>query len=37
VARVVMADGSEAGGPRIVFADASLKLKPAFEEVAVGE
>lgn len=42
VARVVMADGSEAGGPRIVFADAvfadaSLKLKPAFEEVAVGK
>nr|CAB3493991.1 unnamed protein product [Digitaria exilis] len=40
VARVVLADGAEAGGPRIAFADAvfvdaSLKLKSAFEEVAV--
>ncbi|CAN6310191.1 unnamed protein product [Urochloa humidicola] len=38
----VLADGSEAGGPRVAFADAafvdaSLKLKPAFEEVAVGK
>ncbi|CAL4926233.1 unnamed protein product [Urochloa decumbens] len=42
VAHVVMADASEAGGPRIEFADAvfvdkSLKLKPAFEEMAVGK
>ncbi|XP_066335702.1 serpin-ZXA-like [Miscanthus floridulus] len=42
VARIVMADGSEAGGPRIafadaVFADASWKLKPAFQELAVGK
>ncbi|CAN6287523.1 unnamed protein product [Urochloa humidicola] len=42
VAQLVMADGSEAGGPRIEFADAvffdkSLKLKPAFEEMAVGK
>ncbi|CAL4934742.1 unnamed protein product [Urochloa decumbens] len=42
VAHLVMADGSVAGGPRIEFADAvfvdkSLKLKPAFEEMAVGK
>ncbi|CAL4926215.1 unnamed protein product [Urochloa decumbens] len=42
VAQLVLADGSEAGGPRVAFADAvfvdaSLKLKPAFEEVAVGK
>ncbi|CAN6287535.1 unnamed protein product [Urochloa humidicola] len=42
VVQLVLADGSEAGGPRIAFADAvffdaSLKLKPAFEEVAVGK
>ncbi|CAN6287522.1 unnamed protein product [Urochloa humidicola] len=41
-AHLVMADGSEAGGPRIEFADAvffdkSLKLKPAFEEIAAGK
>nr|CAB3504009.1 unnamed protein product [Digitaria exilis] len=40
VARVVLADGAEAGGPRIAFADAvfmdaSVKINPAFEEVAV--
>ena len=38
----MLADGSGAGGPRVAFADgvfvdASLKLKPAFEEVAVGK
>ncbi|TVU46162.1 hypothetical protein EJB05_05681, partial [Eragrostis curvula] len=37
----VLADGFAAGGPHVAFAngvfvDASLKLKPAFEEVAVG-
>ncbi|CAN6310192.1 unnamed protein product [Urochloa humidicola] len=42
VAQLVLADGSEAGGPRIAFADAvfvdaSLKLKPAFEDIAVGK
>ncbi|XP_021302406.1 serpin-ZXA isoform X2 [Sorghum bicolor] len=42
VARNVMADGSEAGGPRIAFADAVLadaswKLNPAFQELAVGK
>ncbi|CAN6282246.1 unnamed protein product [Urochloa humidicola] len=42
VVYVVMADGSEAGGLRIQFADAvfvdkSLKLNPAFEEIAVGK
>ncbi|CAN6317600.1 unnamed protein product [Urochloa humidicola] len=42
VAHFVMADGSEAGGPRIefadaVFADKSLKLKPTFEEIAVSK
>jgi serpin B len=42
VAQLVLADGSEAGGPRVAFADAvfvdaSLKLKPAFEKVAVGK
>ncbi|CAN6165584.1 unnamed protein product [Urochloa humidicola] len=42
VAQLVLADGSEAGGPREAFADAvlldeSLKLKPAFEQVAVGK
>ncbi|KAF8722109.1 hypothetical protein HU200_022748 [Digitaria exilis] len=41
VVQVVLADGSSAGGPRVAFADgvfvdASLKLKPAFEGVAVG-
>jgi serpin B len=41
VLQVVLADGSEAGGPRVAFAntvfvDASAKLKPAFQEVAVG-
>ncbi|XP_066361491.1 serpin-ZXA-like [Miscanthus floridulus] len=42
VVQLVLADGSGAGGPRVAFADgvfvdASLKLKPAFEEVAVGK
>nr|CAB3493998.1 unnamed protein product [Digitaria exilis] len=42
VAQLVLADGSEVGGPRVAFADAifvdaSLKLKPAFEHVAVGK
>jgi serpin B len=42
VAKLVLADGSEAGGPRVafgnaVFVDASLKLKPAFEKAAVGK
>jgi serpin B len=42
VARIVRADGSEVGGPRIdfadaVLADASWKLKPAFQELAVGK
>ncbi|RCV41872.1 hypothetical protein SETIT_9G169300v2 [Setaria italica] len=42
VAQLVLADGSEAGGPRVTFADAvfvdaSFKLKPAFEKVAVGK
>ena len=42
VVQVVLADGSAAGGPRVAFADgvfvdASLKLKPAFGEVAVGK
>jgi serpin B len=41
VSQAVLADGSEAGGPRVAFAsavfvDASAKLKPAFQEVAVG-
>jgi hypothetical protein len=42
VAQLVLADGSETGGPRVAFADAvavfvdaSFKLKPAFEKVAV--
>lgn len=38
----MLADGSGAGGPRVAFADgvfvdASLKLKPSFEEVAVSK
>ncbi|CAL4934728.1 unnamed protein product [Urochloa decumbens] len=42
VVRLVLADGSGAGGPRVAFAnavfvDASLKMKPAFEQVAVGK
>ncbi|KAJ1294556.1 hypothetical protein BS78_01G154200 [Paspalum vaginatum] len=42
VVQVVLADGSGAGGPRVAFADgvfvdASLKLKPAFQEVAVAK
>ncbi|KAL6853477.1 hypothetical protein ACP4OV_019506 [Aristida adscensionis] len=42
VARVVMADGSQAGGPRIafadaVFADACCKLKPEYKVVAEGK
>ncbi|GJM95838.1 hypothetical protein PR202_ga12617 [Eleusine coracana subsp. coracana] len=42
VVQVVLADGSGAGGPRVAFADgvfvdASLKLKPSFEEVAVSK
>ncbi|CAN6292705.1 unnamed protein product [Urochloa humidicola] len=42
VVQLVLADGSGAGGPRVAFADgvfvdASLKLKPAFAEVAVGK
>lgn len=42
VVQLVLADGSGAGGPRVAFADgvfvdSSLKLKPAFEEVAVGK
>ncbi|KAL6637429.1 hypothetical protein ACP70R_025001 [Stipagrostis hirtigluma subsp. patula] len=42
VVQLVLADGSGAGGPRVAFADgvfvdASLKLKPAFEKVAVGK
>jgi serpin B len=42
VVQVVLADGSGAGGPRVAFADgvfvdASLKLKPAFEEVTVSK
>ncbi|PUZ37996.1 hypothetical protein GQ55_9G161700 [Panicum hallii var. hallii] len=42
VAQLVLADGSEAGGPRVafgnaIFVDASLKLKPAFEKVAMGK
>ncbi|CAL4917906.1 unnamed protein product [Urochloa decumbens] len=42
VVQLVLADGSGAGGPRVAFADgvfvdASLKLKPAFGEVAVGK
>jgi serpin B len=42
VVQLVLADGSGAGGPRVAFADgvfvdASMKLKPAFEEVAVGK
>jgi len=42
VVQLVLADGSGAGGPRVAFADgvfvdASLKLKPAFEELAVGK
>ncbi|CAN6282245.1 unnamed protein product [Urochloa humidicola] len=42
VAHLVMADESEAGGPRIEFADAvfvdkSLKLNQAFQEMAVGK
>ncbi|CAL4943216.1 unnamed protein product [Urochloa decumbens] len=42
VAHLVMPDGSTAGGPRIefanaVFVDKSLKLKPAFQEIAVSK
>lgn len=42
VVQLVLADGSGAGGPRVAFADgvfvdASLKLKPAFEGIAVGK
>ncbi|XP_062215195.1 serpin-ZXA [Phragmites australis] len=42
VVQLVLADGSGAGGPRVAFADgvfvdASLKLKLAFKEVAVGK
>ncbi|WVZ59825.1 hypothetical protein U9M48_009919 [Paspalum notatum var. saurae] len=42
VVQVVLADGSGAGGPRVAFADgvfvdASLKLKLAFQEVAVAK
>ena len=42
VVQLVLADGSGAGGPRVAFADAvlvdaSLKLKSAFEDVAVGK
>lgn len=42
VVQFVLADGSAAGGPRVAFAsgvflDASLKLKPAFADVAVGK
>jgi serpin B len=42
VGRLVLTDGSEMGGPRVaftdaVFVDASFKLKPAFEKVAVGK
>ncbi|NP_001167655.1 Serpin-ZXA-like [Zea mays] len=42
VVQLVLADGSGAGGPRVAFADgvfvdSSLKLKPAFEEIAVGK
>ncbi|CAL4934727.1 unnamed protein product [Urochloa decumbens] len=42
VVQLVLADGSGAGGPRVAFADgvfvdASLKLKPAFGEVAAGK
>jgi serpin B len=42
VVQLVLADGSGVGGPRVAFADAvfvdaSLKLKSAFEEVAVGK
>ena len=42
VVQLVLADGSAAAGPRVAFADgvfvdASLKLKPAFGEVAVGK
>ncbi|TVU46163.1 hypothetical protein EJB05_05682, partial [Eragrostis curvula] len=40
--QVVLADESGAGGPRVAFAngvfvDSSLKLKPAFEDVAAGK
>ncbi|TVU46120.1 hypothetical protein EJB05_05638, partial [Eragrostis curvula] len=40
--QVALADGSATGGPRIAFAnsvfvDSSLKLKPAFEEIAAGK
>jgi serpin B len=42
VVQLVLADGSGAGGPRVAFADgvfvdATMKLKPAFGEVAVGK
>ncbi|KAL6894651.1 hypothetical protein ACP4OV_008749 [Aristida adscensionis] len=42
VVQLVLADGSGAGGPRLAFADgvfvdASLKLKPAFENLAMGK
>ncbi|AQK45642.1 Sodium/hydrogen exchanger 2 [Zea mays] len=42
VVQLVLADGSGASSPRVAFADgvfvdSSLKLKPAFEEVAVGK
>ncbi|TVU46173.1 hypothetical protein EJB05_05692, partial [Eragrostis curvula] len=42
VVQLVLADGSGAGGPRVAFADgvfvdASLKLNPAFEGVAVSK
>lgn len=42
VVQLVLADGSAAGGPRVAFAsgvflDASRKLNPAFEDVAVGK
>uniref|UniRef100_A0ACD5X9J4 Uncharacterized protein n=1 Tax=Avena sativa TaxID=4498 RepID=A0ACD5X9J4_AVESA len=41
VVQLVLADASEAGGPRVAFADgvfvdASLPLKPSFRELAVG-
>ncbi|KAK1645806.1 hypothetical protein QYE76_063611 [Lolium multiflorum] len=42
VVQVVLADASAAGGPRVAFAngvfvDASLQLKPAFKDLAVGK